>query len=150
VTRRGPGRPSHPQTIEDCQRWLREEIEIVTRRYNEKLEQLRRVQAACDVLEDVAEVYASVAAGRVDPAVQASQIDRAFMARNIVIDPDVLREMDATQLQVADEGGPVRFATRFVCQVMGVTRYALLAQRAHRARVQKTVIDTLAPRRTCA
>lgn len=132
---RGPGRPQHPVTLEDCQRWLREELELVTQRYNEKLERVRRAQSACDVVEDVARVYADVADGDVDAELQAMLIDRAFMSRGFVLRPDELASMDVPKMQVQDEGA-TRLAMRVVAAATGITSYALAAQRAHRARAR--------------
>ena len=143
---RGPGRPQHPVTEEDCRHWLAQELEVLTHRYHDRLEQVRRTETACDIVEDLARVYADVAAGRLDSSVQASMLDLAFMKRNIVLEPHVLNEIDAPRMMVADEGGAVRFAMRVVTRTMGVTRYALVAQRSHRNRERRTVVDTLAPR----
>lgn len=144
---KGPGRPQHPVTEEDCRRWLAEEIEDLTRRYHEKLEQLRRSVDASELVEELAEIYAAVGAGRLDPEVQASRIDLAFMRRNIVLEPQMLAELDAPRMMVADEGGSVRFATRAVIIATGVTRYAIAAQRSRRRREGRDIIDTLAPRK---
>jgi hypothetical protein len=143
---KGPGRPQHPVTAEDCRRWLAEELEDLTRRYHDKLEQVRRAEDACDIVEEVAAIYADVGSGRLDPEVQASRIDLAFMRRNIVLEPQVLAEMDAPKMMVIDEGGAVRFAMRVVTRATSVTRYAIVAQRNRRSRERRTIVDTLVPR----
>lgn len=142
---RGPGRPAHPVTEEDCHRWLREQLEDVTRGYHEQLEHVRRARAACDIVEDVAAVYAGVAAGIYPWDRQASLIDDAFMRRHIVIAPEQLHAMDVPKMQVKDESA-LRLAMVHVSLATGVSQHALRAQRSFRAREKREdagVVDTL-------